>query len=134
MYVNPAIPRMRIRPTLTVIPFLCHFALFASLNIFERYVSLVFHYWAAPFRARPVINLVFGRLCRKTVFRGREGTRVWYRETMFSQVVSHDFPLQGPLHEYFLYLASASPETQKALRSNKPICVVRSDSIIGVTL
>ena len=89
MYVNPAIPRMRIRPTLTVIPFLCHFALFASLNIFERYVSLVFHYGAAPFRARPVINLVFGRLCRKTVFRGREGTKVWYRETMFSQVVSH---------------------------------------------
>ena len=39
--------------------------------------------------ASPVINSVFGRLCRKTASRGREDTRVWYRETMFSQVVSY---------------------------------------------
>ena len=52
-------------------------------------------------------------------------SRVWFRETMFSQVVSYDFPLHGPLHEYFLYLASAPPppphlrpqKTQKALRT-----------------
>ena len=61
---------------------------------------------AAPFRASPVINLVFGRLCRKTVSRGREDTRVWYQETMFSQLVSYYFPFHGPLQEYFLYLVS----------------------------
>ena len=65
---------------------------------------------------------------------GREDTRVWYGKTMFSQVVSYDFPLHRPLHEYFLYLASAPPETQKALRIKKAICVVRRNSIIiGVT-
>ena len=62
----------------------------------------------------PVINSVFGRGCQKTVFRGRENTRVWYQETTFSQMVSYDFllhgPLQGPLHGYFLYLVSAPPE------------------------
>ena len=36
----------------------------------------------------PVIKWVFGRLRRKTASRGREDTRVWYRETMFSQMVS----------------------------------------------
>ena len=35
--------------------------------------------------------------------------RVWYRETMFSQMVSYDFLLHGLLHEYFLYLVSAHP-------------------------
>ena len=53
---------------------------------------------------------------------------------MFSEVVSYDFPLHVPLHEDFLYLSSALPETQKALRIKKAICVVRSDSIIEVTL
>ena len=33
---------------------------------------------------RPVIKWAFGRLRRKTASRGREDTRVWYRETMFS--------------------------------------------------
>ena len=58
----------------------------------------------------PVINSVFGRQCRKTVSRGREDTRVWYQETMFSQTVSCDFLLHEPLHGYFLYLVSAPPE------------------------
>ena len=62
---------------------------------------------APPFQGCPVINSVFGRLCKKTVPRGREDTRVWYRETMFPQMVSYDFPQLGHLHEYFLYLVSA---------------------------
>ena len=49
---------------------------------------------------------------------------------MFSEVVSYDFPS----HEYFWYLSSALPEIQKALRVKKAIYVVRSDSIVGVTL
>ena len=58
----------------------------------------------------PVIKWAFGRLRRKTTSRGREDTRVWYRETMFSQMVSCDFLLDEPLHGYFLYLVCASPE------------------------
>ena len=42
--------------------------------------------------------------------RGREDTRVWYRETIFSQMVSYEFLLHGALHGYFLYLVSAPPE------------------------
>ena len=57
----------------------------------------------------PVINSVFGCLWRKTASRGGEGTRVWYRETVFSQMVSYDFLLHGLLHEHFLYLVSAPP-------------------------
>ena len=40
-------------------------------------------------------------------------SRVWFRETMFSQVVSYDFPLHGPLHEYFLYLVSAPQKPRR---------------------
>jgi len=87
--------------------------------------------------ASPVINSVFDRLCRKTASRGREDTRVWYRETMFSQMVSYDFLLHGFLHEYFLYLVSTPPppgNPEGVANLKKAICVVRSDSIIGVTL
>ena len=87
----------------------------------------------SPFQGCPVINSVFGRLCKKTVPRGREDTRVWYRETMFSQVVSYDFPMHGLLHEYFLYLVSAPRNPEGIANLKKAICVFRSDSIIGVT-
>ena len=89
---------------------------------------------ASPFQGCPVINSVFGRLCKKTVPRGREDTRVWYRETMFSQMVSYDFPLHGLLHEYFLYLVSAPRNPEGIANLKKAICVVRNDSIIGVAL
>ena len=59
---------------------------------------------------RPVIKWAFGRRCQKVVSRGREDTRVWYRETMFSQMVSYEFLLHEPLHGYFLYLVCAPPE------------------------
>ena len=59
---------------------------------------------------RPVIKWAFGRRCQKVVSQGREDTRVWYRETMFSQMVSYEFLLHGALHGYFLYLACAPPE------------------------
>ena len=59
---------------------------------------------------RPVIKWAFGRLRRKTASRGREDTTVWYRETMFSQMVSYEFLLHGALHGYFLYLVCAPPE------------------------
>ena len=36
--------------------------------------------------------------------------RVWYVETMFSQMVSYEFLLHGALHGYFLYLVCAPPE------------------------
>ena len=59
---------------------------------------------------------------------------------MLSQIVSYDFPLHGLLHEYFLYLVSAAPppsplkNPEGVANLQKAICVVRSDSIIGVTL
>lgn len=59
---------------------------------------------------RPVIKWAFGRRCQKVVSRGREDTRVWYVETMFSQMVSYEFLLHGALHGYFLYLVCAPPE------------------------
>ena len=59
---------------------------------------------------RPVIKWAFGRRCQKVVSRGREDTRVWYQETMFSQMVSYEFLLHEPLHGYFLYLVCAPPE------------------------
>ena len=58
----------------------------------------------------PVIKWAFGRRCQKVVSRGREDTRVWYRETMFSQMVSYEFLLHGALHGYFLYLVCPPPE------------------------
>ena len=58
----------------------------------------------------PVIKWAFGRRCQKVVSQGREDTRVWYRETLFSQMVSYEFLLQGALHGYFLYLGCAPPE------------------------
>ena len=80
--------------------------------------------------ACPVINSVFGRLWRKTAFRGREDTRVWYRETMFSQMVLYDFSLHGALHGYFLYLVSAPPgKPRRRCEPEEGYFVVRRDSI-----
>ena len=54
---------------------------------------------------------------------------VWYRGTMFSQVVSHDFPLHRPLHEYFLYLALAPPENPEGVANQEGYlrCLKRFD-------
>ena len=67
-------------------------------------------YFITGLPVRPVIKWAFGRLRRKTASRGREDTRVWYRKTMFSQMVSYDFLLHEALHGYFLYLVCAPPE------------------------
>ena len=56
------------------------------------------------------VKFGFRSLVSKAVMQGRENTRVWYQETTFSQMVSYDFLLHGPLHGYFLYLVSAPPE------------------------
>ena len=58
---------------------------------------------------RPSHKMGF-RLRRKTASRGREDTRLWCRDTMFSQMVSYEFLLHEPLHGYFLYLVCAPPE------------------------
>ena len=69
-----------------------------------------FSCWLLGCLCGPVIKWAFGRRCQKVVSRGREDTRVWYRETMFSQMVSYEFLLHGALHGYFLYLVCAPPE------------------------
>ena len=66
--------------------------------------------WLLGCLCGPVIKWAFGRRCQKVVSRGREDTRVWYRETMFSQMVSYEFLLHEPLHGYFLYLVCAPPK------------------------
>ena len=107
--------------------FLFHFICFFSRSLLQ-FSSLL------GCLCGPVINSVSGRRCRKTVSRGREDTRVWYRETMFSQMVSYDFRLHEPLYGYFLYLVSAPPpwKTHKALRTWRRLLAFdhRSHSII----
>ena len=107
-------------------------SLVMDMRFISAMIEMTCHVTGLP--ASPVINSVFGRLCRKTASRGREDTRVWYRETMFSQTVSYDFLLHGLLHEYFLYLVSAPPPLENpegVANLKKAICVVRSDSIIA---
>ena len=55
--------------------------------------------------------------------------RFWYRGTMFSQVVSYDFPLHRPLHENFLYLALAPPENPEGVANQEGYlrCLKRFD-------
>ena len=77
-----------------------------EVSLFKRFISK----FITGLPVRPVIKWTFGRLRRKTASRGREDSRVWYRETMFSQMVSYDFLLHKPLHGYFLYLVCAPPE------------------------
>ena len=64
---------------------------------------------SCPFPSKPVYKFGFRSSVQKNGLPGREDTRVWYRETMFSQQVSYDFPFHGPLQEYFLYLVSFPP-------------------------
>ena len=59
---------------------------------------------------KPSHKFGFRSSVAKNCLRGREDTRVWYRETMFSQMAPYDFSLHGALHGYFLYLVSAPPE------------------------
>ena len=67
---------------------------------------------------RPSHKMGFRSSVSKSGLRGRKGTRVWYRETMFSQMVSYEFLLHGALHGYFLYLVCAPPE--KPIRGCEP--------------
>ena len=56
---------------------------------------------------RPSHKMGFGRLRRKTASRGREDTRVWYQETMFSEMISYDFlaePCTDTFCTSFLFL------------------------------
>ena len=57
-------------------------------------------------------------------------------DVLTSGFILYDVPLHRPLHEYFLYLASAPPPLRnpEVLRIDKAFCVVQSDLIIGVTL
>ena len=82
----------------------------------------------------PVIKCAFGRRCQKVVSRGREDTRVWYRETMFSQMVHMSFSCTEPCTDTFC-TSSALPlkNPQSVANLKKAICVVRTDSIMEVT-
>ena len=133
LYVNTRKPSLNVQSDSIFVMFSNSFSqLFVFSHCFLTPIFATFYILLLSCQSCQVINSVFGLLCRKTVPREREDTRVWYRETMFSQTVSWDFPL----HEYFLYLVSASPPKKPEGIANlkKAICVVRSDLIIGVTL
>ena len=68
------------------------------------------HYWAAPFRGCPVIN---------SVLRGRGDTRVWYRETIFSEWFYTIFPCTDPYTNTFC-TSSPHPPPQKPRRRCEP--------------
>ena len=85
-----------------------------------------------PFTAEPEISEILSKWKAPKAIRGREDTRVWYREKMFSQMVSYDFLLHGALHGYFLYLVSAPPEKPTRRCKSEEGYAIRS--IIGVTL
>ena len=78
----------------------------SEVSLFKRFISK----FITGLPVRPVIKWTFGRRCQKVVTRGREDTRVWCRETMFSQMVSYEFLLHGALHGYFLYPVCVPPE------------------------
>ena len=137
LYINTRKPSLNVQSDSIFVMFSNSFSqLFVFSHCFLTPIFATFYILLLSCQSCQVINSVFGLLCRKTVPRGREDTRVWYRDAMFSQMVSWDFPLHGPLHEYFLYLVSAPPQKKPEGIANlkKAICVVRSDLIIGVTL
>ena len=70
-------------------------------------------YWDAPFWVRLVIiSVIYKNFGHHAEEGGRgEDTRVCYRETMFSKVVTYDFPL----HEY----PPPDPHRNPALRCSK---------------
>ena len=106
LYVNTRKPSLNVQSDSIFVMFSNSFSqLFVYSHCFLTPIFATFYILLLSCQSCQVINSVFGLLCRKTVPREREDTRVWYRETMFSQTVSWDFPL----HEYFLYLVSASP-------------------------
>ena len=103
----------------------------SEVSLFKRFISM----FITGLPVRPVIKWAFGRLRRKTASRGREDTRVWYRETMFSHSWFHmSFSWMEPCTDTFCTL-SALPlkNLQGVANLKKAICVVRSDSTMGVT-
>ena len=77
----------------------------------------------------PSYKFGFRSSVQRNVLSGEGRHEVWYRQTMFSQVVSYDFPLHGPLHEYFLYLAPAPPENPEGVANQEGYlrCLKRFD-------
>ena len=106
LYVNTRKPSLNVQSDSIFVMFSNSFSqLFVFSHCFLTPIFATFYILLLSCQSCQVINSFLGLLCRKTIPREREDTRVWYRETMFSQTVSWDFPL----HEYFLYLVSAPP-------------------------
>ena len=78
------------------------------MKFFIRY-AIVIKWLITGLPGKPGHKFGFRSSVAKKGLPGEEDTRVWYRETMFSQMVPYDFSLHGALHGYFLYLVSATP-------------------------
>ena len=57
-------------------------------GIYAKYQVQIMLLFVVGLPGKPSHKMGFGRRCQKVVIRGRENTRVWYVETMFSQMVS----------------------------------------------
>ena len=82
---------------------------------FIRFVILL----VCPRWGTPGYKFGFRSSVQENVLPGEGRHEVWYRGTMFSQVISYDFPLHGPLHECFLYLAPAPPENPEGVANQE---------------
>ena len=115
----------------TVIAVFCFIFIFSKCTVWYVLVFVSLYYWAAC-RTSPVEISVFGHLRRKTYTRGSENTGSCTEKPCSHKWFRRIFPCTDPCTNIFC--SSPRPETQKALQIKKAICVVRSDSIIGVTL
>ena len=92
-------------------------------------------YWAASFHGSPVINSVFGGLCRKTVppGEGRHEGLVPRNDVLTNGFIR--FSLARTLARILFVPHLRPPRNPEGVANlKKAICVVRSDSIMGVTL
>ena len=88
-----------------------------------------------PLSGRPVINSVFGRLCRKTVPRGREDTRSGTERRCSHKWFHTIFPCTDPSTNTFCTCPPPRPRNPEGVANLKGgICVAQSDSIMGVIL
>ena len=133
LYVNARKPSLNVQSDSIFVMFSNSFSqLFVFSHCFLTPIFATFYILLLSCQSCQVINSVFGLLCRKTVPREREDTRVWYRETMFSQTVHGIFPCTNTFCTSSPLPRQKKPEGIANLK--KAICVVQSDLIIGVTL
>ena len=89
------------------------------MTLYLRLIHKMHYYWAVPFRARAVIYLGFGCLCRKTVSRGegRHEGLVPRNDVLTSGFILYKlFPCSDPFMNIFWYNVPTPRPLQKPRR------------------